>query len=191
MAIHKVLILGHSFIRRLGQFVDKRPQLNYHFMLEESATFKWHGVGGRTVAKTIKSDLHVIESFAPDIVVLQLGTNDLSRLDPLVVGSAIEDLVRILHDSHNVKLVCVCQTIYRGSDPAFNVRVRALTKFLKILLEPLPYSFFWGHRGFWNTTQRFLARDGVHLNRLGQYKLYRSLRGAVLKSLRTLPNIGH
>ena len=45
MAIHKVLILGHSFIRRLGQFVDKRPQLNYHFMLEESATFKWHGVG--------------------------------------------------------------------------------------------------------------------------------------------------
>ena len=90
----------------------------------------------------------MVESFVPDIVVLQLGTNDLSRLDPLVVGSTIEDLVCILHETYHVKLVCVCQTLYRGSDPAFNVRVRALTKFLKIFLEPLPYSFFWGHRGF-------------------------------------------
>jgi len=131
---------------------------------------------------TIQDDLHVVESFAPHIVILQLGTYDLSRLDPLLVASAIEDLVRTLHDSYNVRLVCVCQTLYRGADSVFNVGVRALTKYLKVFFEPLPYSFFWGHRGFWRSTQRFHARDGVHLNNRG-LKLYRSIRRAVLKSL--------
>ena len=72
------------------------------------------------MAKTIKHDLHVVTSFAPDIVILQLGTNDLSRLDPLIV-------VPILYDKYNVQVVCVCQTLYREADPAFNARVRALT----------------------------------------------------------------
>lgn len=192
MAKPKVLILGHSFIRRLEQFVATCSQVNHQFMLDEAAMFQWHGVGGRTVAKTMRHDLHVVASFAPDIVILQLGTNDLSRLDPLVVGSSLEDLVRLLHDHFNVKVICVCQTIYRGADQvAFNVRVRALSKYMKTFLEPLPFSFLWGHRGFWNTTQTFLGRDGVHLNKQGHYKLYRSLRGAVLKSLRLYAKVSH
>ena len=117
---------------------------------------------------TIQDDLHVVESFAPHIVNWQLGTYDLSRLDPLLVDSAIEDLVRTLHDSNNVRLECVCQALYHGADSVFNVRVRALTKYLTVFFEPLPYWFFWGHRGFWRSTQRFHARDGVNLNnRLG------------------------
>ena len=52
------------------------------------------------MAKTLQYDLPVVASFAPDIVILQLGTNGLSRLDPLVVGSSIEELVRILHDTY-------------------------------------------------------------------------------------------
>ena len=116
---------------------------------------------------TIQDDLPVVKSFAPHIVILQLGTNDLSRLDPLLVGSAIEDLVHTLHDSYSVRLVCVYQILYRGADSACNVRVRALTKYLTVFLEPLPYSFLWGHRGFWRSTQRLRARDGVHLNNRG------------------------
>ena len=41
---------------------------------------------------------------------------------------------------------------------------------------------FLGHRGFWRPTQNFYARDGVHLNSLGQEKYHRSLRGAILRS---------
>lgn len=55
----------------------------------------------------IEDDLHVVEFFVPHIIILQLWANDLSRLDPgLMVGTAIEDLVRSLHDSYNVYLVC-------------------------------------------------------------------------------------
>ena len=142
------------------------------------------------MAKTLQYYLPVVASFAPDIVILQLGTNDLSRLDPLVVGSSIEELVTILHDKYKVKLICVCQTLL-GSDPVFNMRVRAFNKYVKTFLEALPYVFFCGHRGFWNASQRFLARDGIHLNRQGQYKFYRSLRGAVLKSLRISSFVHH
>ena len=62
-----------------------------------------------------------------------------------------------------------------GSDPVFNTRVRAFNKYVQTFLEPLPYVIFWGHRGFWNASERFIARDGVHLHRQGQYKFFWSL----------------
>ena len=34
---------------------------------------KWHGVGGRTIAKVVKYDLGVVKDFGPDIIILQLG----------------------------------------------------------------------------------------------------------------------
>ena len=54
---------------------------------------KWHGMGGRTIAKVLAHDLHVVESFQPHLVILELGTNDLSHLDPTMVGSSLENLV--------------------------------------------------------------------------------------------------
>ena len=78
-----------------------------------------------------------------------------SFLDPLVAASAIEDLVGILYEEYSVRQICVCQTLIRENDAVFNARVKALTKYLKVLLEPIPYCFFWGHRGFWNTSQRY------------------------------------
>ena len=54
---------------------------------------------------------------------------------------------------------------------------------LKIVLEPIPYAIYWGYRGFWKARHNFYAADGVHLNGKGQYKLYRSFRGAVLMSM--------
>ena len=40
-----------------------------------------------------ENDLHVVSRLAPDIVILEIGTNDLTKLGPEIVGSAIEDLV--------------------------------------------------------------------------------------------------
>lgn len=128
------------------------------------------------MAKTLQFDLPVVASFAPDIVILQQETIDLSRLELLVVGSSFEELITILHDTYSVKLICVCQTLLR-SDPVFNTRVRAFNKYVQTLLEPFPYVFFWGHRGFWNASQRFHARDGVHLNRQGNISFFGASEG--------------
>ena len=97
-----VLILGHSFICRLHSFIINSTHLDHYFLLHEETHIKWRGEGGQTVEKTIRYDLHVVEPFAPHIVILQLGTNDLFHLDSLVTASAIEDLVGILYNEHRV-----------------------------------------------------------------------------------------
>ena len=183
----RVLILGHSFIKHLKQFVKSHPDdFDLDFHISSPVLIRWHGVGGRTVDKTLKCDIHVVHSFCPAIVILQLGSNDLVALSPLHVGSALDDFVHFLHKSCRVKVVCVCQTIRRDSAEAFNFKVGTLTRYLRVVLGPIPYTMFWGHRGFWKVRGNFYTSDGVHLNSRGQHKLYRSLRGAVLRSLRLL-----
>ena len=86
---------------------------------------------------------------------MQLGSNDLTDSDPLHVGAAIEDFVRLLHGTYGVKVVCVCQTIMCQGAVVFNRKAKLLTKYLRVVLEPIPYAIFWGHRGFWRSTQNF------------------------------------
>ena len=165
MAPPRVLILGHSFIRRLKDFIASLPDLNANFLIAEACEIKWHGVGGRTIAKARAFDLPVVESFLPQVVILQLGSNDLVHADALSIASAIEDLVALLHDRFQVKRFCVCQTVYRESSPRYNKRICGLVKYLKVLPEPLPYSFYWRHRGFCNTKVSLYSSDGVQLAR--------------------------
>ncbi|CAH3161662.1 unnamed protein product, partial [Porites evermanni] len=126
--VHSIFSFLTSVRCRLNNFITDSTHLDHRFPLHEAAQFKWHGVGGRTVEKTIPCDLHLVESFAPHIVILQLGTNDLSHLDPSVAASAIE---------HNVRQICVCQTLNSENDAAFNTRVQFLMKYPKVLLEPI------------------------------------------------------
>ena len=79
-----VLILGESFIHYLCQFVlgDSR-HFSVDFNLSHHVVIKWQGIGGCMVPKTLKHDLPVVEAFQPDIVILQLGSNDLMSADPL------------------------------------------------------------------------------------------------------------
>ena len=147
---------------------------------------KWHGMGGRTVTKTVQHDLYVIKCFQPDIVIIQLGSNDLTSETALRVGSSIDDFVRLLHDVYHVNVICVCQTIMRQDQSAFNRKAKLLTKHLRVVLETVPYAYFWGHRGFWRPSNNKYVRYGVHPNLGGQGKFYRSLRGAILGALSLL-----
>ena len=137
----RVLILGHSFIRRLHAFITRSHDNEYTTKLGISTPdfiCKWHGVGGRTVAKVLKYDLSVVKEFGPDIIILQLGTNDLVNSSPLTVGSSLEHLVTVLHDVYKVDLICVCQTLRRSSlEVLFNKNAGLLTRYLKTVLEPI------------------------------------------------------
>ena len=98
MAEPRVLILGHS-IRRLHEFVRlPTNSLRGDFDITTPMNLRWHGVGGRNVDKVIRYDLEIVRQFSPGIVILQLGTNDISdRLirSALTVGSQLEDLTKL------------------------------------------------------------------------------------------------
>ena len=56
----------------------------------------------------------------PGLIILKLGTNDLSRLDR---GSFINELVTILQDKHNVnRAVYACQTLPSLSSSQIRLR---------------------------------------------------------------------
>ena len=148
------------------------------------------GVGGRTVHKLSKFDLHLVRCLQPQIVILEIGSNDLSPPDarPEVVGSKIETVLQRLHAGCQVKTIVVCQTINRAAGlrdpPSFNDHVALLNQYLSMVLETLPFAVFWRHTGLRQPTVCILCRDGVHLNAKGQYALYRSYRGTILSAIK-------
>ena len=187
-----VLILGHSFVKRLKSDIETGfdSRVDGNFNLHGSAFVHMFGVGGRTFSKLQAHDLNVISRLAPDVVILEIGTNDLSQSGPEVVASEIEVLVSLLREKYSVRVIGVCQVIPRGQSYAgfqsFNIKVPVLHQCLSALLEHIDNVFCWYHKGFSNLSQTRLTHDGVHLDPLGQYFLYRSYRGAILKALNML-----
>lgn len=188
----KVLILGHSFVRRLQSDLrsnfDTRASVDFGF--RGTTTVYMHGIGGRTVSKLQKHDLSVVSSLSPDIVILEIGTNDLSFSKPEVVGSNIEELVRLLLDHFSVRVIVVCHVTSRAKSHAiksnFNDKTAILNQYTRVVLEQFSPVLCWTHRGFTNTSVTPFLPDGVHFNYTGQYILYRSYRGAILAALRML-----
>ena len=176
--IPKVLILGHSFVRRLQNDLSRGfdPRTHPTFCLSGVADVFMYGIGGRT-AKTLQlHDLHVVSHIMPQIVILEVGTNGLTNMPPEVVGSDIEDLIVALKTLYSVEIVVLCHVIPHGTsapNPAmFRDRAKILKQYLSVVLEPLDGVLCWCHRAFTRPDLRFYDRFGVHLNAEGQYLLY-------------------
>ena len=187
--VPRVLVLGHSFVKWLKRDLDRsfNARAARHFGLIGSAEVFLHGVGGRTVPKLKELDLHVVRRIQPRIIILEIGTNDLSHTAPEKVGSDIEELCVFLRSFQSVAVVGVCHVIPRGLSAArpheFHDRAKLLQTYLEVVIEPLQGAFCWRHRVFSSPDKDLYRRDGVHLNVQGQYLLYRSYRGAILHSL--------
>ena len=52
------------------------PRLIFRAWATCVASVRLHGVGGQTVQMLQANDLHVVRGLAPDIVILEIGTND-------------------------------------------------------------------------------------------------------------------
>ena len=160
-----VLIVGHSFVHRfelfLSEGIDTKVRQNLNLSCSTQITFL--RVGGRTVHKLSKFDLHLVRCLQPQIVILEIGSNDLSPPDarPKVVGSKIETLVQRLHAECQVETIVVCQTINRATGlrdpPSFNDRVALLNQYLSVVL------FSGVTKDFDNPPSAFYAETGYIL----------------------------
>ena len=106
------------------------------------------------------------------------------------MGGAVEESGRGSGPFHSsvIFVVFVCQVLHREQLPrrSYNLDVDKLNKYLKAVISDIPNARYWRHRGMLLPSQEVLAADGVHLNDHGQYLLYRSYRGAVIQSLKSL-----
>ena len=138
-------------------------------------------------SKPRRFDLHVVRNLSPDIIVLEIGTNDLSLERLETVGHQIDELVAYLIHYFKIRVVGVCLVIPRGiSFPGagdFAQKAKILNCYLRTVFEHYENVFCWEHKDFNSPFKDLYLPDGVHVNPAGQYFLYRSYRGAILKAL--------
>ena len=190
----KVLILGHSFVRRFKRDLNHcfDPRARRDFNLTGTASVCLHGVGGRTVDKLQRFDLNFVKETCPEIIILEIGTNDLSYEKPEIVGSSIDDLVLfILSEIASVRVVGVCHVIPRGINSSLDAKgffrkAKILNQYVRVVLSQYSNVFCWEHKQFNSIFKDLYLSDGCHLNKLGQYFLYRSYRGAIMRALTIL-----
>ena len=183
------LVLGHSFVSRFKVFL-KREEFSKNLNLDDTCRVFFSGIGGRTVEKIMRFDLEKLYVLQPQIVILEIGSNDLCdvAVDPEAIGSQIMTLINRLRYEFGVERVVVCQILYRQNQPypQYNSSVTALNSWLKVKLSNVQYATLWRHRGLVRPSLDIYGRDGIHLNRRGEALLFRSYRGAILFALKHL-----
>ena len=158
----KALVLGHSFVRRLRDWMRD----NDREMSRGSLDVHLQGVGGRTVRQLYDLDMKRVERIHPDVILLQLGGNDISSCtsasDFLV---RLEQLITVLRqkcpDSTIIVASIFCRRRPRGlSSRSYDRKKKRVNKFLLRkfgAFEQGKKVFFFSHRFF---KEKYFHRDG-------------------------------
>ncbi|OWF52047.1 hypothetical protein KP79_PYT00653 [Mizuhopecten yessoensis] len=151
----RVLVLGHSFIRRLFEAVDS-GKFAENFGLKQ-CQISGRGYGGGTVRGVRSSCRHYLEQFQPHIVILQIRGNDLCD-SKLSADSLAYDIYNFaLEMSNNFgALVYVCEIFPRlrprGMAPhLYEVRRKNVNKGLTVLLLAQERVSIWPHKRIFNS----------------------------------------
>ena len=201
--MYKALLLGHSFVCRLDDFihVSKDVRITKNFNLTELVT-KFQGYRGATLTTVKSCGQAVVNQYKPDIVVLQLVSNDLCQRDATVdqiFANLVEFVINLRYSNNtNVRRVIVNQVLYRippkrriryAVDTTwFNSRVDELNHRLDEYFKHVDGVTFYRLSGFWSEASRqaVFDPDGVHLNHAGNRKYYNNIRAALVTALRQL-----
>ena len=209
-----VLYYGHSFVRHLRDYVKKIPDLNNWGFSHRQADIHYYSIGGATLDKLLQDDhLWHIEYMKPDVVIVEVATNDLARNGVDYTAEKIAEKTRKLLieiQDRGVKRVVINQVLPRGEmgmdrtikhsrGKALPVtrkeRLEAVASFkdkavnYNICVEPKVNAeslcMFWHHHNLWKHIEDEVE-DGTHLNDVGHSKLIKSLKGAAIVSMKVL-----
>lgn len=185
----RVLLWGHSFIRRLGQYVSDEPSRGNFGLQSDCVSFL--GYPGGTIDRLLSHLRSDIFSRRPCVVCLQIGGNDLSSpiMTPSILLSKFKTLIDRLLNTDFVQFVVICELFPRNrtrlnrgdvSVSVYNERVAEMNSLLASELEVRPRCKFWRH-GRLSNSVRYYGNDGVHF--ANQHPYYKSIRGCILFSL--------
>ena len=180
----KTFIIGSSHITRLKTYVDteNKWRLTGHVI-------NIRGINGGMVG-SIFHHLVDIKLFSPDVIFLQIGSNDIgdSKTQVSDVLFKLECLIQVLIEL-KVKFIYVGLVMHREtvlrrrglSIEEYNARVDQMNVGLNEMAKNYkPRMIFWIHRGLQFPNVRILHSDGIHLNKEGNTRLFTSIRGALL-----------
>lgn len=77
----KIVVVGHSFVRRFSEFScsspDPRIKSNLGLSPDQFEVF-FIGIGGAT-AHSIHTHINKVKGINPDVVIVEIGSNDLAK----------------------------------------------------------------------------------------------------------------
>ena len=191
MADNKDIVLfGHSFIRRLRDFSvrNRSPNLDLD---QNKFPVIFHGKGGLSL-NNFHTELDVLDFLKPAAVILDLGANDLDKFsapDPVILAHKIYEAAVEIQKASSAICVFVVQAFHREKPrradyesvlSLFNITLRNICKSNNNNI------IYWHHRNLNGSWRLFLSNDGIHLNKEGNKRYARSMRGAVLQAEKLL-----
>ena len=189
----RALVFGHSFVRRFGEFIDNSQPTDLYsrdLQLVHTCEVEIFGIGGRTVDKTIRFDLNTIRGTAPNVIVLEMGSNDACERDSdaETIASSLVALTGLLISECKPQFIVVCQILPRKQPPfeEYNDRVRQINTLVSEALLHIKQAKFWRHCDLIDPSADIYLADGINLNEGGNRALYKSYREAILFALSQL-----
>ncbi len=194
MVFH-TLYLGHSYARRLDQFMQVNNFDNFGLELGMDSVQVWYQGGQRIDRLHVSSAFSCVQQFLPSLVVLDFGTNDLdsATADPQRLAHQLVSLVADWSQHSTISCALFCPVLPRGPgrfaarSPAFEPnRILFNQTLLHICQHQHLHSNFHvlQHSRMLNILP--LLVDGVHLNQAGLKKYYFSLRRAIIRAKKRL-----
>lgn len=190
----RALLLGSSHVTHLKRYIfNNNVDLQVH---NAQIQIKMIGVNGGMVSTMYRYLIEVYE-YKPDVVILQIGSNDLGNANITVDNVALS--IKILVDNlfnlcPSIKKVIIGLVFQRQkvlkkrglSLLQYNTRVYLLNNKLSLFNVHNPKIIFWKHRGLQFPSIVVVDRHGVHLNNEGNRRFFKSLRGALITCAKSL-----
>ena len=173
----RVTLVGSSHVRRLRDAIHTKSD---HVFLEDfgisQAKASFVCKGGWTICDVHNETKRVAEAH-PDYLILVIGSNDIVQLAHhlcLTSGAKGAVICSLMKRKLGRYLSTPCEV------DRYNKRVVMANEFLTEVVPGEDNLMFWRQRGLLGPIGQLLCRDGTHLNAGGQYRLYKSIRGALI-----------
>ena len=201
-----VLIVGHSFVRRYRQYLNCKngTQNNYNNCLGLPCENIY--IVGRGGLRTDKDGLNLIitktKQVKPDLVLLELGTNDLAT----EAKDEIDQVNKTLHYLFyiceqlfvlGVQKIVLCEIIARRrlrgktTQAEFERKQQHHNSLLQNFNKLTPNIIIWKHERskLRNLKDTEITSDQIHITTEHGLKLYNfSIRAAIIKGLKAIQN---
>ena len=186
-----VFVLGHSHAYWLGAFTESAGLLDDLERLGYTCTVRFMGRRGASI-KTFREPATItrISARVPDIVITLLGGNDLDGKSPPPPEAVGAQLGRLGDEllALGVRQVCLCQIGRRKKWRHFDfttgaARVASANAALQSACGGRRGMFYWSHKYLWNSPAKVFRQDGFHLSDIGNFRLFRSIRGAIFRAV--------
>ena len=139
----------------------------------------------------LEHDLSEVQRYKPDIVILEIGCNDLSdpRCSPYDLAYTINQLICEIKRVATDSFIIVSEILPRNKipfrTPNYNQKVKEANYHLRRFCRQYNSVLFWSHGNLSEGTPWVLMPDSVHLNSIGNHKLHISYQRALLRIFST------